>query len=64
MSLCDNCKISPAKYATSIATTPFSTSQIKVIIAAFFPTLLKTFVVPAFPLPFSLTSNPMFLEKS
>ena len=33
-------------------------SDNKVKAAAFFPTVLKTFVEPAFPLPFSLTSNP------
>ena len=38
--------------------------QIKVNIAAFLPTVLNTLVVPAFLLPFSLTSNPaIFLLK-
>ena len=50
--------IAPTKIAKSIATTPFNVSHKRVQIAAFLPTDLKTFVAPAFPLPFSLTSNP------
>ena len=41
-----------------IDTTPFKISHKSVITAAFFPTERNIFVVPAFPLPFSLTSNP------
>ena len=50
--------IRPVIYAIKTATTPFKMSHIKVIIEAFFPTVRSTFVVPAFPLPFSLTSKP------
>ena len=57
-------QIRPASIATTIAITPFSTSHTNVNAAAFFPTVLKTFVEPAFLLPFSLTSNPAnFLLK-
>ena len=52
------CTIFPTSKAIPIATTPFKISQISVISAAFFPTDLRTLVVPAFPLPFCLTSNP------
>jgi len=44
--------------AKSTATTPFNISQTQVNAAAFFPILLNIFVLPAFPLPFSLISNP------
>ena len=50
--------IQPSSIAIKIATIPFKMSQIKVSAAAPFPTLLRTLVEPAFPLPFSLTSNP------
>ena len=50
--------IFPIKNATKTATTPFNTSHISVSIAGFFPAVLNTFVLPAFPLPFCLTSNP------
>ena len=44
--------------AILIAITPFKMSHTSVMAAAFFPTERSIFVVPAFPLPFSLTSNP------
>ena len=50
--------ILPIKYAIKIAITPFKISQINVSIAGFFPAVLSTFVLPAFPLPFCLTSKP------
>ena len=48
----------PNKIAIPIATTPFKISQISVSAAAPFPTERSILVLPAFPLPFSLTSNP------
>ena len=53
--------IFPISNASNIATTPFNISQTNVIAAAAFPTVLNILVVPAFPLPFSLTSNPATL---
>ena len=50
--------IFPAIKATKTANTPFKQSHKSVKAAAFLPTVLSTLVVPAFPLPFSLTSNP------
>ena len=41
-------------------TIPFKISNISVIAAAPFPTDLSIFVVPAFPLPFCLTSKPAY----
>src|SRR5699024_8848120 len=58
------CTIFPISIAINIATTPFKISHINVIAAAFFPTDLSILVVPALPLPFSLTSKPaIFLLK-
>ena len=48
----------PIPIAINIATTPFNMSHNKVSAAAPFPTDRNIFVLPAFPLPFSLTSNP------
>ena len=56
--------IFPIIIAKTIATTPFKMSHTSVKAAAFFPTLLSILVVPAFPLPFFLISNPaIFLLK-
>ena len=53
--------IAPTNIANNIATIPFAASPSNVKSAALFPTERNTFVAPAFPLPFSLTSNPAIL---
>ena len=50
--------IFPINTAKRIATIPFKISQTRVSNATFFPAVLKAFVLPAFPLPFSLKSKP------
>ena len=56
--------IFPTITAINTDTTPFNISHTSVSSATFFPIVLNTFVVPAFLLPFSLTSNPaIFLLK-
>ena len=50
--------ITPTNNDINTATIPFNISHTNVSTAALFPTVLNTFVVPPFPLPFSLTSNP------
>ena len=50
--------ILPKRIAINIETIPFNMSQTRVKTAAFLPTVLSTLVLPAFPLPFSLTSKP------